>query len=272
MIITGAWFLLIAGLGISSVISIIRSLILGHFATHLYFILGLFIACLGIELVLLLSLKSQVKTYATAWKSVGSSSQKDFIYVAMGDSAAQGIGASNINKGYVKIIADLISDKSGRRVTIINISKSGAKLNDMMKDQLPQLKNLKPNLITVDIGANDITGGTSDKQMEQELKLIIRSVNSYPTVFANLPDFMWGKEQRNTKSINKVIADSCAKNGVALADLHYETMKTMWRTNEFAADGFHPSNTGHKTWAKAFTRVLNGVTSVDTNRILPLAP
>ena len=47
-------------------------------------------------------------------------------YVAIGDSAAQGIGASRPDRSYVGVLADDIHAATGRSVRVINLSISGA--------------------------------------------------------------------------------------------------------------------------------------------------
>ena len=54
------------------------------------------------------------------------------IYVALGDSAAQGLGSSNFEEGYVPRIASALQQTSGRDVALLNISLSGG--TAMQKD------------------------------------------------------------------------------------------------------------------------------------------
>lgn len=80
------------------------------------------------------------------------------LYVAFGDSAAQGIGASEPDKSYVGLIAQRLRDSTGRPVKVANLSKSGARIRDVLDVQLPALDTMAraPDLVTVAIGGNDI--------------------------------------------------------------------------------------------------------------------
>jgi acyl-CoA thioesterase-1 len=104
----------------------------------------------------------------------------------------------------------------------------------------------------VDIGANDVVGGTSKEAMTHGYEALISQLRTYPVVFANIPDFMLGAQQNRAQDANKTINELCLHYGVHQADLNDVTMRKMWALNEFAADGFHPSNAGHRTWASAF--------------------
>lgn len=103
-------------------------------------------------------LRGEVAAYRSYWSRVASQPARTnaLRYVALGDSAAQGIGASNPQHAYVSLIAARLQATTGRPVKIINISRSGARVDDVLRDQVPQLAGLHPDFITVDVGGNDV--------------------------------------------------------------------------------------------------------------------
>jgi acyl-CoA thioesterase-1 len=211
--------------------------------------------------VLVIRLRATIGSYAQYWNTSAKHNAGHLLYVALGDSAAQGIGASSIDNSYVKIVARHISKQTGKTVDIVNLSKSGGKLHDVLSDQLPKLAHLKPDFVTVDIGANDVVGGTSKDAMTHGYEQLISQLRTYRVVFANIPDFMLGAQQRSAQDMNKTIKELCLHYGVQQADLNDATMRKMWALNEFAADGFHPSNAGHRTWASSFLPGLDNLLS-----------
>ncbi len=262
MIVFGLWFLTLVGLALASIFGIVRMITTRHFIHCFVITTTIFVAALAFEAILLLVLQSHITTYKKFWDKQQQATSNELVYVALGDSAAQGIGASTPDSSYVKILATTMEKRTGKPVRIINLSKSGAKIKDLIGEQLPKLHGLHPDIITVDIGANDIAQGTSQVDMTKGYEEIIRAVSPYQVVFANLPDFMWGTQQRNTTEINKTIVTLSHQYGLKLADLHEATHMKMWSLNEFAADGFHPSNNGHRTWAESF---IPGVLSILTS-------
>ena len=252
MIITGLFFLALISLALGSVVGAVKMVLVRHVIQSFVIVIVVFVLAAAFEVTLLLMLRSQVPSYKKFWNAQSQPTSNQLVYVALGDSAAQGIGASSPNSSYVKLLAANMESQTGRQVHIINLSSSGAKLHDLIGSQIPKLHGLRPNIVTVDIGANDIAAGTSQHTMLQEYSQAINALSPYPVVFANLPDFMWGTQQRNTVVLNKTIRTLCEQHGLQLADLHYMTHQKMWNLNEFAADAFHPSNTGHHTWAAAF--------------------
>ena len=67
----------------------------------------------------------------SAWWREQAKVDGDLLYVALGDSTAQGIGASRPVNGYVGILADRIRALSGRTVRTVNLSVSGARVADL---------------------------------------------------------------------------------------------------------------------------------------------
>jgi len=67
------------------------------------------------------------------------------LYVALGDSSAQGIGASRPERGYVGLVAQHVRESTGQPVLVINLSRSGARIDDVLDRQLPALRGLRPD-------------------------------------------------------------------------------------------------------------------------------
>ena len=61
--------------------------------------------------------------YAEHWRRAATNVPEDAIhYVALGDSAAQGVGASRVETSYVALLAERISQVSRRQVVVTNLS------------------------------------------------------------------------------------------------------------------------------------------------------
>ena len=106
-------------------------------------------------------------------------------YVALGDSAAQGIGASAPDRGYVGRVADQLRAATGQPVLVINISRTGATIRQTIQEQLPRLVGMRADVITIDIGSNDIAG-YDPARYEQDVTELIRGLPA-GTVIADIP-------------------------------------------------------------------------------------
>ena len=201
-----------------------------------------------VELVMLAKLKSSVNGYATYWKNY--SSQGTLVYVALGDSAAQGIGASSPNKGYVGLLAQRLADKTDQQVRVVNLSVSGAKIDDVIKTQVPQLKDYQADVITVEIGGNNVVNDDITKfeaDYEQLAKLLPKG-----TFVADIP-YYGGRIRKNAQAVvaSQAIAGSANRYGLKLVKLQ-QTTKDRDSLLNYSADLFHPSNRGYRVWTDAF--------------------
>lgn len=80
------------------------------------------------------------------------------LWVVLGDSASQGVGASRWELGWVNVVRDRLDSASGQRWRIVNLSMSGGRFADVTNSQVPVLNDLlpAPDLITCVIGSNDL--------------------------------------------------------------------------------------------------------------------
>lgn len=205
------------------------------------------------EVISLLQLRSSLTSNTRYWQQ-RISQPGELTYVALGDSAAQGIGATRPEKGYVGLLASRLEAKTGKKVRVVNLSVSGAKIQDVIDKQLPQLPNYKPDFITIEIGGNDIVNFDETRYRASFDKLI--PLLPERTVVANMPNF-GGRIKRVTavKRANQIIAEIAARHNLPVADLYTYT-KSRESPFNYAADFFHPSNRGYKNWADAFWSVL----------------
>ena len=178
------------------------------------------------------------------------------VYVALGDSAAQGIGASAPDRGYVGLLAERIRAETGRPVLVVNLSVSGAQIADLVGDQLPRLAalppDLQPDVVTVAIGGNDVL----DYDRPEFARLAQELVARLPadSVVADVPYFMHGDAERRAAQAGEVLEAAARGRGLAVAPLHdaQQARGASAMVTDFAADWFHPNDRGHRVWADAF--------------------
>lgn len=83
------------------------------------------------------------------------------LWIALGDSSSQGIGAPDPTQGWVPRMNDRLRDHTGEPWRVINLSMTGAQLRDIAEIQLPRLDALdaaghRPTFVTHLAGANDL--------------------------------------------------------------------------------------------------------------------
>src|SRR5262245_45994125 len=72
--------------------------------------------------------------------------------VWLGDSTAAGVGASSSSGALPSQVADGLGT-SGTSVT--NLAVSGARVADVLADQVPKVAGVRPDLVLISVGAND---------------------------------------------------------------------------------------------------------------------
>ena len=218
----------------------------------LLIIIGLIIL---IEVISLLWLSMSVNKYSAFWADKAKE-KGEITYLALGDSAAQGIGATNPLKGYVGTIAKDLETNTGKTVRIVNISKTGAKMDDYLKDQAPIVATMKPDVITIEIGANDIKN-FNETNFRASFKKVLQTLPDGSYV-SNLPLFNSRPgSTENGKKGSVIIKEEIAK----YPKLHFVDLQTETEQHQsifgFAPDFFHPNNFSYKNWSNAFLKKIN---------------
>jgi len=77
-------------------------------------------------------------------------------YLALGDSYTIGTGASSPALSWPALIAARLAEQSGGKVELTNPAINGFTTLDLIEDELPQVRRLKPDLVTILIGVNDL--------------------------------------------------------------------------------------------------------------------
>ncbi|HTE22698.1 MAG TPA: SGNH/GDSL hydrolase family protein, partial [Candidatus Limnocylindria bacterium] len=209
-------------------------------------------------LVGLASLYIKVPQYQKYWQKRAAQPKPEnaLTYVALGDSTAQGIGATSPQKSYVGLIATALEQKQSRPVHAVNLSKSGARLQDCLRDQLPRLKELQADVVTIEIGANDMSAWDEASFRADMDKLMIELPKQ--AIISDIPYFGGGRYRHlepNVEAANRIITDLAKRHGLRMAPLHQVT-RDRDGVRTMAVDFFHPSDAGYKNWFTAFWRVL----------------
>ena len=176
----------------------------------------------------------------------------DLLYVAVGDSAAQGIGASRPGHGYVGFVASAIERMTGAAPKVRNLATSGATLRIAIDNQLPLLAKLEPDILTVSIGANDIAS-FDPARFETEIAVLLDAMPPHAIV-ADLPSFYFLPAQKKVRVANRLLREAAAHRGLTVVPLHRVTDRQgLWGVaTQFSGDLFHPNDRGYRIWASAF--------------------
>jgi len=185
---------------------------------------------------------AQVERYAAEWQAHNADAlqQHGPLWLVLGDSAAQAVGASSRTTGYVGLVLGRLR-ADGTPWRVVNLSRSGARTRDVVDVQLPAAQDLPADLVTAVVGGNDALG----TPLPEWLADLDRLVAALPprAVVATVPR---GVYERKTRRANAHLTDVAPRHDLVVADLWSRT-GPPYRGRY--ADGFHPNDRGYLPWA-----------------------
>ncbi len=192
----------------------------------------------------------QVEQYRAAWAAANGTARDapGPLWVVLGDSAAQGVGASTHLSGYVGVVLGRLRAADGRAWRVLNLSRSGARTREVADVQWPAAAGLEADLVTAVVGGNDALR-TPEPQWRQA---VLDLCDALPpgAVVATCPRGVFeGKARR----VNAVLRARAAERGLRVADLWAHTGPPY---RGLYADGFHPNDRGYLQWADALSVAL----------------
>lgn len=194
--------------------------------------------------------QAQAVPFAEAWQrgnmtALGATGP---LWIALGDSLTQGIGAPSHDRGWVGQLRERLAAQ-GRDYRVVNLSVSGARSGDVLSRQLPVLKTLPaPDLVTLMIGSNDLIRPKYRNELSGNIEQILRRLPS-STVVTTLPN-----PSRVAGAANRAIATVARERGQRVAELR-DSRTTSWR-GKLAADHFHPNEAGYAALADVIAGVV----------------
>jgi len=212
-----------------------------------------------------IELREDCVTFASHWDAHNDQALAESgpLWVVLGDSTAQGLGAPSPMGGYVGQVLAGLQQRTGQRWRVLNLSLSGALIRDVQRDQLPRIP-ADASLVTCGIGANDILYSTPAKVLA-DLRGLIGAVPGGTVVLdLPLPTGIWGILGRASvpyvARINQTIRQAAAARGLPVAEVSAHFLPP-W-AGKFGPDNFHPSQDGYRDWARALLTAIPAGTEI----------
>ena len=192
----------------------------------------------------------QVPVYADAWQRDNelASRRSGPLWVALGDSLSQGIGASSYRNGWVGQTHASLRGLN-REYRLLNLSRTGATTSDVRDRQVRVLGGLPepPALVTLVVGANDMLRRSTRLALLGNYRAIVERLPSQ-TVVAYLPQPL-----PLAHRVNEMIDDMALAAG-------FQTVSVRPAVRPFrghrAGDLFHPNDRGHRRLAEVFVPAI----------------
>jgi lysophospholipase L1-like esterase len=215
------------------------------------FIILVFGLTIGIGLALL---QHNKQGYAEYWQG-RANIPGDFTLVVIGNSVAQGIGASKPQNSFVGLLASYVAQTTQQSVRVVNLSRSGATTQDALREQAPKLANYPDaDLVVLEIGANDMRGYNSD-QFQRNYEQLLQDLPPGKSIVTDVPTFSGHPDlTRRAKAANQSLYRLARQYHLPIAPI-YETIGLKLATTPWlwidASDLFHPNDRGYQLWLNA---------------------
>lgn len=188
-------------------------------------------------------------------------------YVVMGDSTAAGVGADYQHGIAMETTHQL---ERSRAVEMTNLSVSGARIGDVLRDQLPRAETLHADVVLLSVGANDVTHLTPAGSMRNHLREIVKRlraanpgaaivITGSPDMGAppRIPPLLRGIASWKTRQVNRMFVAEAESLSLTFAPIAERT-GPFFRSDRslFAADRFHPNERGYAVWIPVLNEAL----------------
>jgi acyl-CoA thioesterase I len=185
-------------------------------------------------------------------------------YVALGDSYTIGTGLDDESQNFPSLLARRLTEETGIEVALVNLGVNGYTTTDLIREELPVARRLRPELATILIGANDVVQRSTEAAYRTRLAEIYDALAGLPlpatkVMSVSTPDFsaLPGATPFGTASdlraridaFNRIAWSEAAARGFHYADISAITREVNRGKDWLAADGLHPrsgATSGHR--------------------------
>ncbi len=189
-------------------------------------------------------------------------------YVALGDSYTIGTSVQDAERFPDQLVAAMGSDPG--LVLVANLGVNGYTSGDLIREELPALEALRPEVVTVLIGVNDVVQGVPAEAYEANVVTILDELlGRLPAeriVAVAIPDYTatpagadYGDPTAQRAGIaanNATMARLAAERGIAFVDIVDLSEGARDDRTLVADDGLHPSGAQYALWVERVVPVL----------------
>jgi lysophospholipase L1-like esterase len=196
-------------------------------------------------------------------------------YVALGDSYTIGTSVSETERWPNQLVARLAHSVPLELVG--NLGVNGYTSGDLIEDELPRLDALRPQLVSVLIGVNDVVQRVSEDEYRHNvariLGFLLERLPRDRIVVVSTPDYTrtprgadYGDPESQRATIarfNDVMAAAAAERGIAFVDISAIADAAGDDRSLVARDGLHPSGVQYTRWVDLVAPVVERLLAGD---------
>lgn len=187
-------------------------------------------------------------------------------YVALGDSYTIGTGVTEAERWPNQVAARI-----EELALAGNLGVNGYTSAELIADELPQLDALRPELVSLLIGVNDVVQGVPDTEYASNVAVIldglVARVGPDRVICVATPDYTrtprgaeYGNPELQSDRIvrfNAILREACEqRGGTFVPDIFEISQRAIDDPDLVAGDGLHPSGEQYRQWVEAIAPVV----------------
>ncbi len=180
-------------------------------------------------------------------------------YVALGDSYTIGTSVAEFER-----FPNQLAETLPQLELVANLGVNGFTSRDLIEVELPKLPALRPDVVTLLIGVNDVVQGVSVSEYKDNLVLIlprlIELVGKDRIIVVTIPDYTvtpqgaaFGDPDQQSSEIrefNLLMTQLATGFGIDVVDIYAISLDAATDPTLVAGDGLHPSGTQYALWVE----------------------
>jgi acyl-CoA thioesterase-1 len=195
-------------------------------------------------------------------------------YVALGDSYTIGTGVNEADSWPSQLVAKL-ADMEVELAA--NLAVNGYTSGDLLRDELPRVARLRPDLVSVQIGVNDVVQGVPEERyganVSEILDKVLELVPAERTLAVATPDYTVTPQgaafgipelqRAGILHVNDILRRACEERGIAFVPEIFEISSEAGDDLAMvASDGLHPSGAQYARWVDAIEPMVRDLVAL----------
>lgn len=186
-------------------------------------------------------------------------------YLALGDSLTQGVGAPDESTGAFPALVAEEWRADGCEVELQNAGISGYTAGQILAEQVPQIEEFQPTIITFQAGGNDIANGVPIDEYRNNVKSVLESATDSGARVIVLAQNEWfrspvggdyGEDMDSQRAAyDEVLIEEASAHGAEFVDLR-PVYKQQADDGQWVEDGLHPTPEAYQAWADKLTEAV----------------
>ncbi len=192
------------------------------------------------------------------------SERAEIVYLALGDSYTIGTGATHESRNFPSLLGGRIEEATSHRVRVVNPAVNGFTTVDVLAREIGFINELRPDLVSVLIGVNDLVRDRGLQQYRESLAEIYDAVATLHlsegrVAAISIPDWSvvpaardYGEPaeiRRLTEAFNAAARDEATQRSFMWVDITAISRQGLSSPGWISADGLHPGDAQYAAWA-----------------------